>query len=92
MEEHGVFKPTEAINKPMGLCRFYWVSSKKSNVLIGPRSADCAHSIQGMVELAKEVGRLLTVIVFEGESVTSSCLLQELHSCFTLSLYHDLHT
>ena len=23
MEEHGVFKPTESINNPMGLCQFY---------------------------------------------------------------------
>ena len=85
MEEHGVFKPTEAINNPMGLCQFYRMSPKKSNVLTGPKSADCAHKIQGMVEIAKRVGRLLTVIVFEGESVTPMCLLQELHSCLTLS-------
>ena len=85
MEERGVFKPAEAINNPMGLCRFYQVSSQKSNVLIGPRSADCARSIQGMVELAKEVGQSLTIVVFEGESVTPSCLLQEVHSCITIS-------
>ena len=69
----------------MGLCRFYQMSSKKSNVLTGSKSANCTHNIQGMVELAKGVGRLLTVIVFEGESVTPLCLLQKLHSCLTLS-------
>ena len=42
MEEHGVFKPLETIDNPMGLCRFYWTSSKKSNVLTGPKSADSA--------------------------------------------------
>ena len=61
------------------------MSSKKSNVLTGPRSTDCAHRIQGMVELSKGVRQLLTIIVFEGESVTPLCLLQELHSCLTLS-------
>ena len=38
-----------------------------------------------MVEIAKRVGQLLTLIVFEGESVSHVCLLQELHSCLTLS-------
>ena len=85
MEERGVFKPAEAINNPMGLCQFYWTSPKKSNVLTGPKSANCAHKIQGMVEVAKRVGQLLTVIVFEGEMVTPACMLQELHSCLTLS-------
>ena len=85
MEEHGVFKPAEAINNPMGLCRFYRTSSKKSNVLTGPSSADCTRNIQGMVELAKGVRQPLTVIVFEGESVTPLCLLQELHLRLTLS-------
>ena len=61
----------------MGLCRFYRTSSKKSNVLTGPKSADYACNIQGIVELAKGIGRPLTVVVFEGESVTPLCLLQE---------------
>ena len=91
MEERGVFKPAEAINNPMGLCRFYRTSSKKSNVLTGPKSADCARKIQGMVKLAKGVRWPLTVIVFEGESVTPLCLLQELHSCLTLS-HIAIHT
>ena len=73
------------MNNPMGLCQFYWTSPKNSNVLIGPKSADCACKSQGMVEVAKRVRRMLTVIVFEGESVTPMCLLQELHSCLTLS-------
>ena len=46
---------------------------------------NCARNIQGMVELAKGVRRPLTIIVFEGESVTPLCLLQELHSRLTLS-------
>ena len=85
MEERRVFKPAEAINNPMGLCRFYRMSPKKSNVFTGPKSADCARKIQGMIELAKGVGWPLTVIVFEGESVTPMCLLQDLHLCLTLS-------
>ena len=79
------FKPAEAINNPMGLCWFYQMSPKKSNVLTGLKSADCACKIQGIVEVAKRVGQLLTVIVFEGEPVTPMCLLQKLHSCLTLS-------
>ena len=85
MDEYRIFKPAEAINDPMGLCRFYRTSSKKSNVLIGPKSANCTRKIQDMVKLAKEVGWPLTVIVFEGEMVTHLGLLQELHSHFTLS-------
>ena len=69
----------------MGLCQFYRTSPKKSNVLTGLKSADCACKIQGMVEIAKRVGQLLTVVVFKGESVISMCLLQELLSCLTLS-------
>ena len=91
MEECGVFKPAEATNTPMGLCRFYQMSIKKSNVLTGLKSADCTQKIQGMVELAKGVRRPLTVIVFKGELVTPVCLLQELHSCLTLS-HIAIHT
>ena len=91
MEECGDIKPVEAINNPMGLCRFYRMNPKKSNVLTGPKLADCAHKIQGMVEMAKRVRWLLTVIVFEGESVTPMCQLQELHSCLTLS-HIAIHT
>ena len=68
MEECRVFKPTESINNPMGLCRFYRMSPKKSNVLTGPKSAECAHRIYGMVEIAKRVGQQLTVVLFDGES------------------------
>ena len=73
----------------MGLCRFYQTSPK--NVLTGPKSADCTCTIQGIVELAKGVGQLLTVMVFEGESVTPMCLLQDLHLCLTLS-HIAIHT
>ena len=55
MEEHGVFKPVETIDNPMGLCRFYQMSSKKSNVLTGLKSADCARKIHDMIKLAKGV-------------------------------------
>ena len=56
MEEHGVFKPMEAINNPMGLCRFYQMSSKKSNLLTGPKSTDCTCKIHDIIKLAKGVG------------------------------------
>ena len=75
----------------MGLCRFYQMSSKKFNVLTGPKSADCTHKIHDMIKLAKGVGRPLTVVVFEGETVTPLGLLQELHSCLTLS-HITIHT
>ena len=38
-----------------------------------------------MVDVAKRVRRLLTIIIFEGESVTPVCLLHELHSQVALS-------
>ena len=69
----------------MGICRFYRTSSKKSNVLTGPKSTNCARKIHDMVKLAKGVRWPVTVIVFEGEMVTPLCLLHELHLCLTLS-------
>ena len=56
------------------------------------KSTDCARKIHDMIKLAKEGGCPLTVIVFEGEMVTPLGLLQELHSCLTLSLHRDPHT
>ena len=91
MEEHGVFKPAESINNPMGLCQFYWTSPEKSNVLTGPKSAECVCRIYGLVEIAKRVGWQLTVIVFDGESVSPVCLLKELHSHVAL-LRIAIHT
>ena len=68
IEECRVFRPTESINNPMGLCQFYRTSPKKSNVITGPRSADRACMVQGMLKMAKRVRHLLTVIVFKDES------------------------
>ena len=87
MEERGVFKPAESINNPRGLCQFYHTSPGKANVLVGPKSAASACRIHLLIEIAKGLGRQLTVVVFEGESVTPMCLLGELHSCTWLS--HD---
>ena len=88
MEERRVFKPLETIDNPMGLCRFHRMSSKKSNVLTGPKSADSACKIHDMIKLAKGVGWPLTVVVFEGETVTPLGLLQELHSHVLNPLLH----
>ena len=68
----------------MGLCQFYRMSPEISNVLTGPKSANCACRIYGMVEIAKRIGRQLMVIVFDGESVSPVCLLGELHSHMAL--------
>ena len=91
MEECGVFKPAESLNNPMGLCQFYCMSPEKSNVLTGPKSAYCAHRIYGMVEIAKRVRWQLTVIIFDGESISPMCLLGELHSHMAL-LRIAIHT
>ena len=85
MKECGVFKPAEFINNPMGLCRFYRMSPKKSNVLTGPKSANCTRKIYRMVEIARGMGRQFTIIVFDGESISPTCLLGELHSHTSLS-------
>ena len=85
MKECGVFKPAKFINNPMGLCRFYCMSPEKSNVLTGLKSVDCAHKIYRMVEIARGMGHQFTIIVFDGESVSPTCLLGELHSCAFLS-------
>ena len=91
MEKSGVFKPVESNNNPRGVCRFYHMSPGKSNVLVGLKSAESARWIHRLIEIAKGLGRQLTVVVFEGESVTPKCLLSELHSCMALSWYM-LHT
>ena len=91
MEERRVFKPAESINNPRGLCHFYHMSPGKANVLVGLKSAASAHRIHLLIEIVKGLGQQLTVVVFEGESVTPKCLLGELHSCIALSQYM-LHT
>ena len=85
MEECGVFKPAESINNLRGLCRLYHMSPGKANVLVGPKSAASARSIHLLIKIAKGLGWQLTVVVFEGESVTPMCLLGELHLHMALS-------
>ena len=85
MEKLGMFKPAEFVHNPKGLCRFYHMSPGKSNVLVGPRSAESAHQLHRLIQIAKGLGQQLTVVVLEGESVTPKCLLSELHSCMALS-------
>ena len=91
MEERRMFKPAEFVNNPKGLCRFYHTSPGKSNVLVGPKSAESARRLHRLIQIAKGLGRQLTVVVFEGESVTPKCLLSKLHSRMALSRY-ALHT
>ena len=79
MEECGVFKPLDTIANPLGLCRFYQTDPQKSNVVTGPKSAAGTHRIKCLLELAKELGWPLTIVVFEGGTVTPLGLLQELH-------------
>ena len=87
----GVFKPAESINNPRGLCQFYQTSPGKANVLVGPKSAESARRIHRLIEIAKRLGWQLTVVVFEGESVSPWCLLSELHSHLALSRF-VIHT
>ena len=91
MEERRMFKPAEFVNNLKGLCRFYHTSPGKSNLLVGPKSAKSARRIHCLIQIAKGLGRQLTLVVFEGESVTPKCLLSKLHSCMALSQY-ALHT
>ena len=69
----------------MGLCQFYCTSPEKSNVLTGLKSADCARKIYRMVEIARGMGCQFTIVVFDGESISPTCLLGELHSRTSLS-------
>ena len=85
MEECGVFKPLDTIVNPLGLCRFYQTDPQKSNVITGLKSTASTCKIKHLLELAKELGWPLTIVVFEGGMVTPLGLLQELHSCLTLS-------
>ena len=70
MEECGVFKPLDSIVNPKGLCQFYWTDPEKSNVITGLKSAASTRSIKRLLDLAKELGHPLTVVVFEGGTVT----------------------
>ena len=91
MEKVKVFKPAEFTHNPKGLCRFYHTSPGKSNVLVGPRSATSARQLHRLLQKAQGLGRQLTVVVLEGESITPWCLLGELHSRMALTRF-ALHT
>ena len=91
MEKLRMFKPVEFVHNPKGLCRFYHTSPGKSNVLVGPRSAESARRLHCLLQIAQVLGQQLTVVVLEGESVTPKCLLSELHSRMALAQY-ALHT
>ena len=91
MKKLRMFKPVEFVHNPKGLCRFYHMSSGKSNVLVGPKSAKSARQLHRLIQIAKGLGWQLMVVVFEGESVTPKCLLSELHSHMALAWY-ALHT
>ena len=91
MEECRVFKPLDTIANPLGLCRFYQADPLKSNVIMSLKSAASTHRIKCLLELAKEIGQPLTIMVFEGGTVTPLGLLQELHSRLTLSCI-PIHT
>ena len=92
MEECGMFKPLDTIANPLGLCRFYQTNPQKSNVITGLKSTASTRKIKHLLELAKELGWPLTIVVFEDGTVTLLGLLQELHSHLTLSciLIHTL--
>ena len=91
MEKLRMFQPAEFVHNPKGLCRFYHTSPGKSNVLVGPKSATSARRLHRLIQIAKGLERQLTVVVFEGESVTPKCLLGKLHSRMALARY-ALHT
>ena len=67
------------------------MSPGKSNVLVGPRSAESARRLHCLLQIAQGLRWQLTVVVLEGESVTPKCLLSELHSRMAL-LQYTLHT
>ena len=66
MEKLRMFKPAEFVHNPKGLCRFYHMSPGKSNVLVGLRSAESARRLHRLIQIAKGLGRQLTVVVLEG--------------------------
>ena len=88
----GCSNSLDTIANPLGLCRFYWTDPQKSNVITGLKSAASTCRIKRLLELAKELGQPLTIMVFKGGMVTLLGLLQELHSCLTLSCIPDPHS
>ena len=91
MEECWMFKPLDTIANPVGLCRFYQTDQHKFNVVTGPKSAAGTHRVKCLLELGKELGQPLTIVVFKGGMVTLLGLLQELQSHLTLSCM-QIHT
>ena len=63
MEENRVFKSLDTIANPLGLCRFYQTDPQKSNVIMGPKSSASTCRIKCLLELAKELGWPLTIMV-----------------------------
>ena len=61
-----MFKLLDTIANPLGLCRLYWTDPQKSNVITDPKSAASARRIKRLLELAKELGQRLTIVVFRG--------------------------
>ena len=91
MEECGVFKPLDTIVNPLGLCTFYQTDPQQSNDITSAKSAAGTHRIKRLLELAKDLGQPLTIVVFKGGNITPLGLLQELHSRLTL-LCIPIHT
>ena len=87
MKECGVFKPTEFVNNPMGLCQFYRMSPEKSNVLTGPKLADCTRKIYRMVEIARGMGHQFTIMSFLTESPSLLGVCSE--SYIPAHLFHE---
>ena len=74
-----VFKPLDTIANLLGLCRFYQTNLQQFNMLsLSSKSAAGTHRIKHLLELAKDLGRPLMIVVFEGANITPLGLLQEL--------------
>ena len=87
MEELRVFRMPVSMNNPMGLCQFYHTSPEKANILVGPKLAECACRIHGLIQIAKRMGQQLTVVVLkESLSLLGVCLA----NCTPGWLYRDL--
>ena len=91
MEECRIFKPVRVCKQSKRALSILPHKSREVQCIGGAEVSRVCSSASRLIQIAKGLGRQLTVVVFEGESVTPKCLLSELHSCMALSWY-ALHT
>ena len=78
MEECGVFQPLASTTNPLGICCFYHMDPNVS-MPKEPKPPATVEHVKKLLFLASTKQRPYILVVFQGGTVTSLGLLQELH-------------